>query len=233
MATGDDPVHALAVLEEPRRRELYEHVIASEGPVGRDDAARAVGITRQLAAFHLDRLVAAGLLDVRYRRLNGRTGPGAGRPAKLYQRAARELRASYPPREYGQAAKMLAAAIERLGAEGRASAAEAARSSGRELGAAGRHRQERREARRAWRDALVELLRAASFEPVVAADQETIRLRNCPYHALAAEHRELTCGMNLAWAEGLLDGLGDAGLVARLAPSDDACCVVFAPPDAS
>jgi predicted ArsR family transcriptional regulator len=233
MTSADDLVRALAVLDEPRRRDLYEHVTASEAPVGRDDAARALGITRELAAFHLDRLVDAGLLDVRYRRLNGRTGPGAGRPAKLYQRAARELHASYPPRQYGQAAAMLAAALERLGADGLASAAETARASGRSIGEAARAETRGHDSPAAAAtddgraDALVELLRRASFEPTLSPDRGTIRLRNCPYHALAAEHRDLTCGMNLAWAEGVLRGLGETAFVAELAPSVDACCVVF------
>ncbi len=233
MANGPDAelIGAIAVLEEPRRRQLYEHVIASEAPVGRDQAARALGISRQLAAFHLDRLVDAGLLEARYRRLTGRTGPGAGRPAKLYLRATREVRASYPPREYGQAATMLADAIERLGADAQAAAADAARESGRSTGSAGRVDDGARPSRRRRRERLVELLRDASFEPRVCGDGGTIRLRNCPYHALVAAHRDLTCGMNLAWAEGLLDGLGDAGLVAGLAPSEGYCCVVFSPVD--
>ncbi len=229
---NDDTIAALGLLEEPRRRQLYEHVIGSEAPVGRDAAARALGISRELAAFHLDRLVAAGLLDVRYRRLTGRTGPGAGRPAKLYVRAARELRASYPPREYGQAAAMLAEAIERLGSDGRATASEAARASGLRAGSAGRLDLGPRATHRRRRERLVELLRGASFEPWVG-DGGTIRLRNCPYHALVSEHRDLTCGMNQAWAEGLLDGLGDTGLVAELAPSEGYCCVVFLPADRS
>ena len=55
-----------------------------------NEAAASVGISRALAAFHLDRLVKDGLLIPEYRRLSGRTGPGAGRPAKLYRRAPRE-----------------------------------------------------------------------------------------------------------------------------------------------
>ena len=82
-------VAGVAALADPVRRRLYEHVVSRAGAVGRDEAAAAAGIKRPLAAFHLDKLVAEGLLDVEYRRLTGKTGPGAGRPAKLYRRATR------------------------------------------------------------------------------------------------------------------------------------------------
>ena len=226
---GDDPIAALVLLDEPRRRQLYAHVIAADRPVSRADVASAVGITRALAAFHLDRLVAAGLLAVEYRRLNGRTGPGAGRPAKLYRRTARELAATYPPREYGRAAQLLAQTIERQGEAGRAAAAETARLVGHEVGAAARGRAGSQPGELDLRAALVEQLGTSSFDAVLDSANDRIGLRNCPYHALVEGHRELVCGMNLAWAQGLLDGLGERTLLAELAPRADACCVVFRP----
>ena len=106
----------MAALAEPTRRRLYDLVAASNEPVGRDDAVEALGISRELAAFHLDRLVEAGLLQTEYRRRNGRTGPGAGRPAKLYRRADRVVEISLPARRYDRAAELMATAIGRLGA---------------------------------------------------------------------------------------------------------------------
>src|SRR2546422_8584854 len=117
--TVEDPVEALTLLGEPRRRQLYDLVVASTSPVGRDEAARRLGISRELAAFHLDRLVAGGLLDTEYRRLGDRRGPGAGRPAKLYRRADRQLAVSFPPRRYDLAADAMATALDRMvGASG-------------------------------------------------------------------------------------------------------------------
>ena len=87
----DAQVAGIAALDEPVRRDLYLHVAAQAEPVSRDAAATAVGISRSLAAYHLDKLAAAGLLDVEYRRPPGRSGPGAGRPAKLYRRTGRQL----------------------------------------------------------------------------------------------------------------------------------------------
>src|SRR5438034_11496924 len=111
----EDPVGALALLDDPKRRQLYDLVVASETPVGRDEAATALGISRELAAFHLDRLVAAGLLETEYRRLGDRRGPGAGRPATLYRRSDHELSASFPPRRYDLAAAPMPTPLDRLG----------------------------------------------------------------------------------------------------------------------
>src|SRR5215468_585193 len=110
-------LEAIGLLQDGARRALYEFVVAQGREVSRNEAAAAVGVQRTLAAFHLDRLASAGLLEVAYRRLTARTGPGAGRPAKLYRRAATERAVSVPPRDYAQGAALLAEAIERSGAE--------------------------------------------------------------------------------------------------------------------
>src|SRR5688500_20386593 len=103
-----EPIGALSALGDQTRRRAYEHVSAQGHPVGRDEVANALGIGRTLAAYHLDRLADAGLLSVAYARRSGRTGPGAGRPAKLYERSDREVAVSVPPRDYGLAARLLA-----------------------------------------------------------------------------------------------------------------------------
>jgi predicted ArsR family transcriptional regulator len=192
-------------------------------------------MSRELASFHLDRLVEAGLLTTEFRRLNGRTGPGAGRPAKVYRRSPGDVVASFPTRRYERAAGMFAEALERLGGGPGSSATNAltdvARASGEAAGADARHRAGSRPGRRRLRTALLELLTGAGYEPEIVPDADRradrICLRNCPYDALVADHRDLTCGMNLAWAEGLVDGLSDVGLTARLAPAEGYCCVVL------
>jgi predicted ArsR family transcriptional regulator len=105
-------VHAIAALDEPTRRQLYELVARSPLPVGKDEAAAALGIPRTTAAFHLDKLVGEGLLSVVYERRCGRTGPGAGRPAKLYRRSDLQVEISLPERTYDVAARLLAAALQ-------------------------------------------------------------------------------------------------------------------------
>lgn len=216
-----DQVAGVATLAENARRRLYEHVVAQPDAVGRDDAARAVGIKRALAAFHLDKLVEQGLLDAEYRRLSGRTGPGAGRPAKLYRRSARQIDVTIPPRQYDLAAGLLAAAIQRSTATGE-DVHVALRAVATERGTA---------AAAASADdpahALLHTLRSLGFEP--RHDGGDVVLANCPFDALAQDFTALVCGMNLALCEGIASALsdGDEGLHPRLRPHDKHCCVTF------
>ena len=224
----ENPIEAVALLEEPNRQHLYDLVTASHEPIGRDDAAAALGISRELAAFHLDRLLEAGLLETEYRRRGGRSGPGAGRPAKLYRRADREIAISLPPRHYGLAADFMATALDRLGgASGAEAVATVARERGTVAGIDARRKAGARPGRRRLLTTLLDLLRGAGYEPDLDKANGTVRLQNCPYDALASNHRQLTCGMNLAWAEGVVDGLGDSKVGVTLAPEPGRCCVVF------
>ena len=227
-----DPIAAVALLDEPNRLRLYDFVAARHDDVGRDEAAAAVGITRELAAFHLDRLTDGGLLESGYRRLGGRSGPGAGRPAKVYRRADRDIAVSLPIRRYAAAADVFAAGLERLrDSAGTGVVADAvagvARERGRKVGAQARRASGTRPSWRGLRATLVNLLSGAGYEPVVDQASGVVTLGNCPYRIVAEAHRDLTCGANLAWAEGVVDGLGDARLTPELAPAPGRCCVVF------
>jgi len=223
-ATPTTDLERLATLDEPTRGRLYDWVIAQRRPVSRDEVAAGAGISRPLAAFHLDRLADAGLLAVEYRRLTGRSGPGAGRPAKLYRRAPRQVSASVPPRTYQAAAELLADAVEQLSAEVPPPVLrEAAAAIGRDVGLAARRAAGPRAGRGRLEAALLGALTERGYEPTIECDE--IRLGNCPFDALVADHRQLVCGMNLALADGLLDGLVIGGLQASLAPEDGYCCV--------
>jgi predicted ArsR family transcriptional regulator len=219
-------ITAVAALAEPLRRALYEYVVAQPQEVSRDQAATGVGVDRAAAAFHLDRLVREGLLEASYRRLGSKTGPGAGRPSKLYRRGPAQVTVSLPQREYELAARLLLRAVaDSTGPAAQASLQSAAREVGEALGRRARlaspraHRQE-------LHDGLVGQLRDHGFEPF--ADEEgVVRLRNCPFHSLACEQPELVCGMNLRLVEGMVDGLGEAGLKAVLDPRPQLCCVAL------
>jgi predicted ArsR family transcriptional regulator len=202
---------ALAVLAEPVRRAVYEAVLATEEPLGRDDVAEALGIGRTLAAFHLDKLAAAGLLDISYARRTGRSGPGAGRPAKLYRRSAAEYEVHVPPRDYRTLAQLLADVVEETGAE--TALQEAARRRGAEV--ADEHHG----------SGLVALLTALGYAPI--RDGDTYRLRNCPFETVARSHPPVVCGANLALIEGALVRAGFAGVTARLDPGPVGCCVAI------
>ena len=217
-----DPIDRIAALAEPVRRRLYEFVARRGEAVDRDEAAAAVGIGRPLAAFHLDRLVAAGLLDVAFRRRSGRTGPGAGRPAKFYRRSAdAAIAVQLPPRRYDLAADLLASGIER-DSDARAAVIDAAHERGESMAEASVA------ADAGGREALTSLLEGLGYEPF-SDDDEAIRLRNCPFHELAGSHRELTCAMNFALLEGASSAIDATGYRAQPQPRDGRCCVAFVP----
>jgi predicted ArsR family transcriptional regulator len=213
-------VAAIAALAEPTRRRLYDHVARQAHPIGRDEAAEALDLPRATAAFHLDKLVADGLLDVHYERRTGRTGPGAGRPAKLYRRSDRPVAVSLPERAYDLAGDLLAAALteaEDSGRPAREVLGRRAYERGRELGASvGRDDG-------AGRDAVLRVLDENGFEP--RPEDGGITLVNCPFHRLARTHTELVCGMNLRLINGVLDGIPGTGLAASLRPTPGTCCV--------
>ena len=214
MTETPQDVAAVAALEEPTRRRLYELVIAAAEPVGRDQAAEALDLPRSNAAFHLDRMAEQGLLEVVYERRSGRSGPGAGRPAKLYRRSTRQITVNLPERRYDLAGRLLAGAIERSATTGESAPAilaEHARQAGVELG------------RAAEPAPTAEMLRRLGFEPSEAEDR--IRLGNCPFHDLAADYPDTVCRMNLFLLTGMLEGVDDRGWVARPDPEPGPCCI--------
>ncbi len=217
MAAGDehgrDVIADVSTLADGVRRRLYEYVAAQDGPVRRDDAAAAIGISRTLAAYHLDRLAQAGLLATRYARPPGRGGPGAGRPAKQYERVGHEVSVSVPPRNYLLLARLLAdAAAADDSGRLRATLTAAAEDEGRN--AAG-----------GSTDLLSPLVHDG-YEPCVVGD-DRIELRNCPFHALAQRQTDLVCSLNHALVRGLLAGRGESPGRAELAPATGRCCVVI------
>lgn len=224
----DARLASVGALQDPVRRALYLHVVEQGRAVSRDEAAEAVGVRRGLAAFHLDRLATDGLVEVEYRRLTGRTGPGAGRPAKLYRPAITEYEVTLPPRSYAFVAELLAEAVEAAQPGGSGdSPEEIARRHGEAIGVAMRGELGARPSSAERRAALERVLASYGYQPY--AEGKLVRLRNCPFHALAYRHTELVCGMNRALLEGVLVGLGVAGMSARLEPTRSQCCVVFGP----
>jgi predicted ArsR family transcriptional regulator len=225
MPPKDEQLAALASLNEPMRRRLYEFVAQQEGTVSRDDVVSALGIARSVVAFHLDKLVDLGLLDVEFRRPEGRRGPGAGRPAKFYRRAAAEIAMSVPDRHYDIAALLLARALEM--AEDRSiSATTALRAVARDYGHSISSGVERPDGSvSASLENVCSLLARHGYEP--RPEGRVVVLANCPFHALAEEHRELVCGMNLELIRGAVQAAGLPGVVARLDPKPGRCCVTL------
>ena len=217
-------VASIGALGDPLRRDLYLYVCAKPYGVSRDEAADALGVPHHKAKFHLDRLEAEGLLTAEFARLTGRSGPGAGRPAKLYRRAPDDITVSLPGREYEIAGQLLAAAVatsERTGGSAIDALHEEAARQGREWGQAAMSESDERSPIQLAEQALAE----HGYEP--RNDEQRVILANCPFHTLAASHTEMVCGMNLALISALVDEVGPDDLECRLEPDDQRCCVVL------
>ncbi len=214
----------IGALAEPARRALYAFVCSEPEPVSREQAAEHTGLALHSVKFHLDRLVEEELLDVEFRRLSGRSGPGAGRPAKLYRRSDRQLSVSIPARRYDLAGDVLAEAVDRSVREGvpvEDAVRSAACAHGRHLGAAAAASAAAPGVTEQLRT--VQVLAGCGYEPRVVGEQ--VVLANCPFDRLARNHTELVCGLNLALVEGVLQGLGCTALQAALDPRPGRCCV--------
>lgn len=219
-----EAVAAIAALNEDVRRALYEHVRAAGEPVSREAAADAVGISRKLAAFHLDKLVDLGLLRSGFATTETRQ---VGRAPRVYEPADVDVCVQIPARSPGLLAEILISAVTAESGNERADAAalRIAHERGVEVGGAARSdmRAGRVGAERAI--AVAErVLAEQGFEPYRAACG--VRLRNCPFHPLASRAPAFVCGLNRAYIGGVLDGIG-AGerAVAELAPQAGECCV--------
>lgn len=219
-------VRGIAALDHPVTQAVYR-LLVERGRLSRDETAESLDIARSVAAFHLDKLVDAGLAETHFERLTGRSGPGAGRPAKVYRRSERAIELSLPERHYDVAGGVLAEALERAEKEGvpvERAVRDAAVGTGRVLGEAARAETGAGGSRAKRRDALLRVLKRHGYEPHLR-DREIV-LRNCPFHVLAEQHRNLVCGMNLQLLSGIIEGAGGEDLVsARLAPEPGSCCV--------
>lgn len=215
-------VAAVAALDDDLRRRLYSYVRQARRPIARDEAAAAAGISRKLAAFHLDKLVDTGLLTFRFDTLGG---PKVGRKPKLYEPSPAEIRVQLPPRRHDLLADILADAVLTPEPSPGEAALRVARSRGEQAGADERARL--RPGRLGTERALTvasTLVAEYGFEP--SRDAPTcVRLRNCPFHPLAAKAPELVCGINQAFLSGVLAGLEAPSVEAVLAPGAAECCV--------
>jgi predicted ArsR family transcriptional regulator len=216
-------VAGIGALADPVRRELYDYVCARTESVGRDEAAEALGVPRHRVKFHLDRLEADGLLAADYVRLSGRTGPGAGRPAKVYRRADREIAVSLPARRYELAGRIMADAIaESMQRQTPISDAlrRTAAARGHEIAAPGASSSDGDVL-----DVAMDVLTEHGYEPRREGDR--VVMMNCPFHSLARTHTELVCEMNHALITGITDTLAPERLCACLEPGENRCCVVL------
>ncbi|MEU5364038.1 helix-turn-helix domain-containing protein [Streptomyces sp. NPDC005925] len=228
----DAAINSVSVLGEHSRRRMFAFIRRARRPVTRDEAAASVGISRKLAAFHLDKLVDAGLLRARYASPGG--ARKVGRQPKVYEPADTEIRVSIPDRRHELLADLLLQAVLTEGGDetGVQAALRTAGERGRELGEA--QREEDRPGRLGAERGLTlceRMLDQHGFEPVRETPTR-LRLNNCPFHPLAAKAPDLVCGMNYAFLAGYLQAVEISGVQAVLAPRPGECCVQIGPADA-
>ncbi|MEV6305032.1 transcriptional regulator [Actinoplanes sp. NPDC051861] len=204
-------IASVAALDDATTRAVFDFVTPAAGPLTRDAVAAGLGVSRRIAAAHLDKLAEQGLLSVEFRRLHDRTGPGAGRPAKLYRRAADEVAVSVPDRRYELAADLLAAAVAEAIETG-GDVGETVRRTAYDAGLA----------ITAASPDLLEALVETGYEP--REEDAGLVLANCPFHRLAQRYTELVCGLNLHLLRGMTDGCA-AAYSPVLDPGAERCCV--------
>ncbi|MFC0113015.1 helix-turn-helix transcriptional regulator [Kibdelosporangium aridum] len=211
-------IKAVAALDDDLRWRMYTFIRAERRPVTRDEAAASVGISRKLAAFHLDKLVDAGLLKASYQ-----AAGKVGRAPKVYEPTDVDIRVAIPQRQHDVLAEILLDAV--VAKDVSDEAVKAAAQRGENLGTNERDKAKlgRLGAERALTVAEGVLTRYG-FEP--AREGPTcLRLRNCPFHPLAAKAPDLVCAINQAFLNGLLDGLEAPSVRAVLEPAPGECCV--------
>lgn len=228
MTDFSERVSGIGALAEPVRRQLYLYVCAQAHAVSRDEAAEALQVPLHKAKFHLDKLESQGLLMTEFARLSGKSGPGAGRPAKLYRRSDREIAVSLPGREYELAGRLMAEAITESAATGIPAmqalnqvAAERGRTLGESLLADSGNPKSKKKALAL----AVRALREHGYEPREVNGR--VELSNCPFHSLADTHTDMVCGMNLALIDAMVNAVDRERLECHLEPEKGRCCVVL------
>ncbi len=228
MTDFSERVSGIGALAEPVRRRLYLYVCAQAHAVSRDEAAEALDIPLHKAKFHLDKLESQGLLTTEFARLSGKSGPGAGRPAKLYRRSDREISVSLPGREYELAGQLMAKAIAAASASDTPAMQalnQAAAESGRTMGESLLLDSVGPKSKKKALELAMRVLREHGYEPHEVNGR--VELANCPFHSLSRTHTDMVCGMNLALIDAMVDTMGHDGLECHLDPGDGRCCVVL------
>ncbi|WP_239028902.1 helix-turn-helix transcriptional regulator [Pseudonocardia acidicola] len=204
---------------------MHAFIRRARRPVTRDEAAASVGISRKLAAFHLDKLVQVGLLRAHYEPVGGTRK--VGRRPKVYEPSGLDIQVTVPRRQHDVLADILLDGV--LTAQEtenpRDAVVRVAHRHGSRIGAVERERA--RPGGLGLERALTlaaGILERQGFEPA-REDPTCIRLRNCPFHPLAAKAPQLVCGINHAFLTGMLTGLDSRTVEAVLDPHSGECCV--------
>jgi predicted ArsR family transcriptional regulator len=219
-------LEVVAMLRDPTRRRLYRYIERQPSAVSRDEAAKSIGVSRALAAFHLEKLVKVGLLKPEYRRLSGRSGRGAGRTSKLYKRSARQFEFSLPERHYDLLARLLAETI--TSDQPTSPDKGPAHHYGRALGKRARQRLRGQPRPARLLECVEDVAQTLGFDPYRDSN-DAVRLRNCPFDPLSRLYTPLVSGVAQAMLTGVVESLGADQLTVSREMDPDRCCGVVTP----
>ena len=209
-----------ASLGDPTRRGIDVSVRESAEPSTATQIAELFDIHPNVARHHLDRLASDGYLRVTRQRPPGKTGPGAGRPAKCYEATAKEIAIQFPPRRHELLSELLLRVVERVAPEdGPQIAEEIGLEYGRELAAQVGMPEEA-----GFESAVTAVARAmlgVGFEMQALPDDRRLLTSHCPFGSTAAAHPELVCKLDQGIVRGLMERLHPHGLPVVVTPHDD------------
>lgn len=226
----------VAALGDGTRRRVFFTVREAGELVGKDEVAEGVGITRRLAGFHLDKLVEQGFLRAEFQRRSGRSGPGAGRPAKLYALAEAEEDKLLNEKHYDLLAELLLRAMnDRSGEDPQQVLERVGYEFGRELGVAERAAG-RSPSYASTTEAVmgvVGVLTRYGFGATAGADGE-FTARACPFEEMAKVDPQRVCGLDRAIWRGVLSAFNPDATLTEMTTrtdGDEACAARVVPVD--
>jgi predicted ArsR family transcriptional regulator len=211
-------------LGDATRRGIYISVRESPEPMTASRIAELFDIHSNVARHHLDRLVADGYLRVTRRRVDGRTGPGAGRPAKHYEPTSKPVSVQFPVRRHDLLAELLLRVVERVAPDRAADIAEeVGLEYGRELATeigfpddAGYDAAAR---------AVATALMGVGFEVEAQPGGHRLVTRFCPFGETATNHPDVVCRLDQGLVRGLLESArnGNVAVVTPHTSADEVC----------
>jgi predicted ArsR family transcriptional regulator len=199
-----------AALGDPTRRAIFIAVRESPEPMTSAAIAELFTIHPNVARHHLDKLAADGYLQVSHRRPAGRTGPGAGRPAKCYETTEKAIDVHFPSRRPDLLVELLVRLVQRLAPDDIAAVAEdVGRQYGRELAAEVGTPEED-----GYQEAVTAVAQAMSglgfgISQDTSAATSRLLTSHCPFGAAAAGHPDVVCSLDRGIVSGLFERLSD------------------------
>jgi predicted ArsR family transcriptional regulator len=198
-----------ATLGDPTRRSIYLRIRSSTEPTTASTIAAEFGIHPNVARHHLDRLAEEGYLEVTRRRQTGKTGPGAGRPAKCYTSTDKEIDLRFPTRRLDLLIDLLVRTVMRLApSDGTDVALEIGRDFGHELAAGLNVDTSGNED--GMLEAVATMMRHEGFE--IIADGDRLLTQHCPFGASSFEHPEVLCALDRGIMAGIFDIVAPAAV---------------------